>query len=58
MVSTSWRRAAQLQGRDETNVGEETARMQGKANAMQTPITLLEIEQIITLCGGQGHAQT
>jgi hypothetical protein len=51
-------RAAEVQGRDERGAETEVARMQGKANPTPTLITLKELEQVITKCGGQDHAQT
>jgi integrase len=51
-------RAAQLQGRDEENLSSAEPRMKEKANHVSAPITLNELEQIITKSGGQSHART
>jgi hypothetical protein len=50
-------RAAQLQGRDESDPDTEVARMRGKAKPTSKSITLQELEQIITPCGGQAYAR-
>jgi hypothetical protein len=50
--------AAELEARDEKRTNTEVARMKRTANSTPMPMTLRELDQIITRCGGKDHART